>query len=414
MSAPNRASLLTKVHKVLRKHYKPVAEVGDRSVLEHLLYACCLENAKPEDADEAYARIQQAFFDWNEVRVTTVAELADHLSNLPDPQSAATYLKRSLQAVFEAHFAFDIEFLRKQNLGKSEKDLEKYASQNPFLIAYVVQNALGGHAIPCNRGALDGMIAVGALTEQEANSGRIPGVERAIAKSKGSEFSSLLQQLGADIATAPTSNRVRQILLEIEPQAKDRLPTKRKLEKPISPKRDERTAFEKALAGHSGAVKGAAEKAAATDKSAAEKATAPKVAAAKAAAAKGHVEKIGGEKHPADKAGADKAAKVDRAVKSEKSASEKASDKSAEKAADKTVAKSADARGKADTHGAGKKPVVPSHAGKNRDGKSQGKKAGKPEAVRPVGQKAKSASASADKHRDKKVAPKKLAKKKPR
>ena len=48
----NRAALLTKLHKVLKKHYKPVSPPKDRTVLEHLLYACCLENARPEAADD--------------------------------------------------------------------------------------------------------------------------------------------------------------------------------------------------------------------------------------------------------------------------------------------------------------------------------------------------------------------------
>ena len=54
MSIPNRASKITKAHKVLKKHYKPYV-LADRPVLEHLLYACCLESAMHEAADEAFA-----------------------------------------------------------------------------------------------------------------------------------------------------------------------------------------------------------------------------------------------------------------------------------------------------------------------------------------------------------------------
>lgn len=402
MSAPNRASLLAKVHKVLRKHYKPAAPTSDRSVLEHLLYACCLENAKPEDANEAYARIQQSFFDWNEVRVTSIAELADQLTNLPDPQAAASYLKKSLQAVFEAHFAFDLEFLRKQNLGKSEKDLERYTSQNSFLISYVVQNALGGHAIPCSRGALEGMISVGVITEAEAIEGRIPGAERAIPKNKGAEFSSLLHQLGADIATAPSSNRVKQILLEIDPQAKDRLPTKRKLEKPAPKKaREEKPLLDKGLtekvvAGKPNIEKNPSDKSAktASDRGSSEKHVAEKQAAEKHAAEKQAAEKHAGEKHHADKAHG-------------KSHPEKASPVKSQ--ADKTHAEKPVAeKARKAAEPAAKKPS----AVKGRDSKNGAKRSGKPEPARA--QNAKSKAGSADKERDKKAAAKKLVKKKPR
>jgi hypothetical protein len=236
MTATNRATLLAKIHKVLKKHYKPLFPPAERTILEHLLYGCCLENARPEAADESFAKLQQSYFDWNEVRVTTVGELAEQLASLPQPNRTAQQLKRALQAVFEAHFAFDLEFLRKQNLGKSEKDLERYAQGNPFLINYVVQHGLGGHAIPCCQGAIDALLSLAAVTPQEAAKLTVPGMERAIPKNKGTEFASLLHQLGADFASAPPfSQRLRGILAEIDPDSKDRLPKKQRREEDLAP-----------------------------------------------------------------------------------------------------------------------------------------------------------------------------------
>ncbi|MFM7073832.1 MAG: hypothetical protein ACKO38_18765, partial [Planctomycetota bacterium] len=192
MTVSNRAALIGKVHKVLKKHYKPAEASVERTILENLLYACCLENARPESADEAFARLQQAYFDWNEVRVTTVAELAEQLSNLPRPQRTAQQIKRALQSVFESNFAFDLEPLVKQNLGKSEKDIEKHAQGNPFLIAYVVQHGLGGHSIPCCQGTLDALMCLAIVTSAEVAKLHVPGLERAIPKNKGLEFASLL------------------------------------------------------------------------------------------------------------------------------------------------------------------------------------------------------------------------------
>jgi hypothetical protein len=80
MSSGNRTVKYENLLKSLRKHYKPLAEPPERSVLEHLLYACCLEDARIEQADEGFAKLQQTYFDWNEVRVTTVAELAEALN----------------------------------------------------------------------------------------------------------------------------------------------------------------------------------------------------------------------------------------------------------------------------------------------------------------------------------------------
>lgn len=235
MTASNRTAILNKIYKVIKKHYKPVAPPAGRSLLDHLVYACCLENARYEAADEAFAKLQPpCYIDWNEVRVTSKNELSLEVTNkLPDPLAAAASIKQALQGVFETHFAFDIEFLKKQNLGKSEKDVAQFVGGNPFIVSYMVQHALGGHSIPCSQGTIDAMYVVGAITEQEHEKGVVPGLERAIPKNKGIEFGSLLHQLGADFHASPFNTRVRAILLEIDPTSKDRMP------KRGAPKKDE-------------------------------------------------------------------------------------------------------------------------------------------------------------------------------
>jgi endonuclease-3 len=224
MTTSNRAERLAKTFKVLKKHYKPVASPTERSLLEHLLYACCLENARFEDADEAFAKLQQSYFDWNEIRVTTVAELAEVMSSLPDASAAASRLKRCLQAIFETYYSFDVEFLKKQNLGKAIKELQKCDGVRPFAIAYATQHGLGGHAIPTNEGALAALLVLGVINDAEAKKRRVPGMERAISKSKGVEFGSLLQQFAADFHASPFSPRLRAVFLEIDPDSKQRLP----------------------------------------------------------------------------------------------------------------------------------------------------------------------------------------------
>lgn len=233
MSASNRSALINKTYKVLKKYYTPTTPPADRSVLEHLLYACCLQNASPEAADEAFAKIQQAFFDWNEVRVTTVIELAETMSVLPDSAESATRLKRALQHIFETQYSYDIEELKKQNLGKAAQELESVRGTTPFTIAYVTQHGLGGHSIPVAAGVVQSLKVIGVISDAEAKKRRVPGLERAIPKTKGVEFASLLHQLGADYYVSRHSTKMRSIILEINPEAKDRLPKRRsKAEEP--------------------------------------------------------------------------------------------------------------------------------------------------------------------------------------
>jgi endonuclease III len=226
MSATNRAALFGKIHKVLKKHYEPVLPPSDRSALEHLLYACVLENAKHEDVDEVFAKLQKNYFDWNEVRVTSVQELAEVMSAIPDAAESAKRMKRALQSVFEKYYQFDIDLLRKAGLGKAVEALQKFNGVTPFVIDYMTQNALGGHAVPTNTAALAVLVCLDAVNAADASKNRVPGLERAIPKNKGLEFASLLHQFAVDFGANPQTARVKSIIVEIDPQAKDRIPKK--------------------------------------------------------------------------------------------------------------------------------------------------------------------------------------------
>ncbi len=231
MSTTNRTALLNKLQRVLKKTYKPASTRGEHPLLETLLFACCLENAHHDVARETLDKLRASFFDWNEIRVSTVKELAESLSALPEPVAAATRLKGVLQAVFETDYSFDLEHLKKQNLGAAIKRLQKLPGASPFGVAYATQMALGGHSIPLDKGTLDALVVIGLATAAEAAGGTVTGLERAIPKSKGQEFASLVHELGADLFASPFSPSVRDLLLSINPDAKERLP-KRTAKKP--------------------------------------------------------------------------------------------------------------------------------------------------------------------------------------
>ena len=224
MANPNRTALLNKTHRVLKQHFTPVAPPGDRPLLEHMLYACCLENAPFESADKVYDHLHKAFFDWNEVRVSTLTELTEAMHSLPNPSASASNLKRILQAVFESTYSFEIEGIKKQNIGQAVKQLEKLGGASPFVVAYVTQAALAGHSIPLGRGALDVLYLLGIINQAESQTGKVSGLERAIPKNKGIEFGSLLHQLAADYFANPFSPNIRKLILSINPDAKDRFP----------------------------------------------------------------------------------------------------------------------------------------------------------------------------------------------
>ena len=224
MASNNRASLINKVIKVVKKHYKPTEPPKDRKVLEHLVFASCVENSTHEDAEKVYNTLTSDYFDWNEVRVSSVRELTDVMKPLNDSEEAAVRLKRVLQSVFETQYSFDLEPMKKQNIGQAIKELGKFHGATPFIVSYVTQHGLAGHSIPINQGLLEAMRVVGVVSDAEAAKGSVPGLERAIPKTKGGEIGSLLHQLGVELHRSPQGPTIRKLLLEIDPGCKDRLP----------------------------------------------------------------------------------------------------------------------------------------------------------------------------------------------
>jgi hypothetical protein len=238
MATPNRAGLINRTLKVVRKHYKPVSPPKDRSLFEHLLFACLVEDSPQELAEQVFQSLKNDYFGWNEVRVSTIRELTDALKPLVNPTESAARLKQTLHSVFESVYEFDIENMKKQNIGAAAKVLHKYNGTTPFAVAYVTQHALGGHAIPLNKGALITLHTVGVISDDEYAKKTVPGLERAIGKSKGPEVASLLHQLGVEVGRNPYGPAAKKLMLEIDPNCKDRLP-KRAAPKPPEPPKPE-------------------------------------------------------------------------------------------------------------------------------------------------------------------------------
>lgn len=222
MAASNRAKLITKLHTELKKKYSLPPSQPSRPLLEHLLYACLLQDAPYDLADEGLAKCEQEFFDWNEVRVTTVTELTQVLSSMPDSAKTARRLKEILQAVFEEFYAFDLDHLKKENLGKAVAKFEAMPAMTPFVRSYTIQHGLGGHSIPIDYAAMVIMLSTGIASQAEASAGKVPGLERAIPKNKALEFSALLHQAGVALMLDSKDKTARALIDAVAKGSSDR------------------------------------------------------------------------------------------------------------------------------------------------------------------------------------------------
>ena len=57
---------------------------------------------------------------------TTVAELAEEMSELTRPNEAAERVKKTLYSLFESQYSWDFDHLKKENLGKATQKLSNF------------------------------------------------------------------------------------------------------------------------------------------------------------------------------------------------------------------------------------------------------------------------------------------------
>ncbi|MFM1996299.1 MAG: hypothetical protein RLZZ111_686 [Planctomycetota bacterium] len=220
-----RKQLVAKLHKALKAHYRPVVANTGRPMLDQVLFACCLENAHHDAAEKAFARLLEGYFDLNEIRVTTVAELAESLQGLPDPARAALALRRVLQGVFESTYSFSLDHAKKHSIAHGIKTLEQIHGIPPFVVNHVAATALGGHFVPLDLGAIAGLYLTGVISREEYDAGKVAGLERLFAKKALLEFNSLLHQFGADVVGNLHGAAVKKIVQVVNPAAaKERFP----------------------------------------------------------------------------------------------------------------------------------------------------------------------------------------------
>ncbi len=194
----NKQRLLTQLFTALKKSCD-AAEPEARPVLEQLLYGICREDASREQADQAFRNLRKQFFDWNEVRVSSVHEVAEALSEagLPDPEARAERLIAVLQGVFEETFSFDLETIHKKGLKQAVKWLSRYEGVGDFTTSWVVQHSLGGHAVPLDVVAVRVTRRLGLIDrDSEDREAMRTSLEHLVPKAKGPLFGELVSYLG--------------------------------------------------------------------------------------------------------------------------------------------------------------------------------------------------------------------------
>jgi endonuclease III len=195
----NKQKIVTQLFTALAKHAK-AKPMEARPVLEQFVYAILRENATRDSADQAFGSLQERFFDWNEVRVSSTLEIVEALDGaLSDSEARAQRIVDFLQEIFETTYSFDLEplleVLQKKGLKQASKQLLRFQAANDYAVSWVMQQSLGGHTIPLDSSALRLLKRMG-LTEDLPDLETLrASIEHQVPKAKGTQFVDLMSAL---------------------------------------------------------------------------------------------------------------------------------------------------------------------------------------------------------------------------
>ena len=202
MATPSKAQLLNQVHTLLKKRYKPKLDKGNGrlTVLEAVIYGVCHEDSTREQANQALSRFKDGFYDWNEVRVSTIDEIQGALAGLSESENRAQRIRRFLRQLFDRTYGFTLDVLTKKTLKDAVKVLHEYeAFSSDYVLATVIQHALGGHAIPVDEPVRRVLARLGVAESDVDNPALRAMLERAVPKNRGGEFIELIEELAHDV-----------------------------------------------------------------------------------------------------------------------------------------------------------------------------------------------------------------------
>jgi endonuclease-3 len=194
----NKQRVLSQLFHAWKKAGEPTPP-ENLPVLEQFIYALCREGTTTELADQAFGKLREFFFDWNEIRVSSQREIEEAFADLPDPELRSQRLISFLQEVFETTFSFDLESLHKKGLKQAAKQMGRYQASSDFVVAWVTRQSLGGHAIPVDAPTLRMTRRLGLVEgDQDSVEAARSTLEHLVPKARGLAFTEVVSLLAAD------------------------------------------------------------------------------------------------------------------------------------------------------------------------------------------------------------------------
>ncbi len=177
-----------------RKHTlpEPMPPI-DQLVLSQLSW-----NSTPTAAARALKKLSEEMIDLNELRVSTVREIAAMIrEDHPSATECARDLSKSLHDIFRREHAVSLDSLLDMGRREAKQYLESLEGVNAYVAASLMLWSLGGHAIPVSQRLLRALKKE-ELVSPDAGGAEVQSfLERNISAADGKLFAVAMEKLAA-------------------------------------------------------------------------------------------------------------------------------------------------------------------------------------------------------------------------
>jgi endonuclease III len=143
------AKRIARLFKKLRRGEKAVDFGQPTDPTEQLITSILSVNTTSEQGRKALRRLRDRMVDYNEIRVSSPAEITGAVKDLiPSSTERAKKLVNTLNALFHTEHQVDLSCLKSMGIRDAKRYLEDLGDVEPYVVASVILWSLGGHAIP--------------------------------------------------------------------------------------------------------------------------------------------------------------------------------------------------------------------------------------------------------------------------
>lgn len=238
--AADKSQVCRKLVNSLHKLYGKSVPKIELPVIETMIFATCLEDNPWTAAEVGMKQLLAAFFDLNEIRVSSVNELELVLAPLNKADWKGLRIRSILRHIFETTYSYDFEKLRRQTLEQAVKTLKKIPDVTPFVRDFVLHDILGSHIVYLDESMLTSAKWLGLVPETSDVNEASEYLKGGLKKSEVSEFCHLLRCLATDPKFIPRfidhADSEQSMGDVMDRFAELQLPPKKKPAKPPAPK----------------------------------------------------------------------------------------------------------------------------------------------------------------------------------